>query len=291
MSDAVRQSEFPSLPPGEDELPCRDGEPMESERHAKQKNLLAESLALAWADRTDVYVGNEMAIYFSELQARNNDFRAPDVFVVLDTTRRVRKSWVVWQEGGRTPDVVIELLSASTEAVDRGDKMRIYSRILRVSNYYLFDPDSGVFEGYRLDPDKRQYAPLAPQPGGDLPCPVLGLSLGLRPGTFQSVELSWLRWITPDGAVLPSGEEAARSAQEQARSAQEQARRAQEQARSAQEEARSAQEEARRAQEEARSAQEQARSAEDKAATLTEQLAQARAEIERFKVSGGTEKL
>jgi Uma2 family endonuclease len=255
MSDAVRQSEFPSLPPGENELPCRDGEPMESERHLKQKNLLAESLALAWADRTDVYVGNEMAIYFSELQARNNDFRAPDVFVVLDTTRRERKSWVVWQEGGRTPDVVIELLSASTEAVDRGHRMRIYSRLLHVSHYYLFDPDSGVLEGYRLDSERLQYVPLAPHAGGDLPCPVLGLSLGLRKGTFQSVELSWLRWITPDGAVLQSGEEAARSAQEQARSAQE-----------------------------------QARTAEDQVAQLTEQLAQARAEIERLKASGDPEK-
>ncbi len=87
-----------------------------------------------------------MFVYFSELQAKKNDFRGPDVFVVLDTVRRERKSWVVWGENGRTPDVVIELLSPSTEAVDRGEKMRVYSKLLRVTHYYLFDPMSQLAE-------------------------------------------------------------------------------------------------------------------------------------------------
>jgi hypothetical protein len=39
------------------------------------------------------------------------------------------------------------LLSATTEKVDRGDKMRIYARLLKVGEYFLFDPFSGVFEG------------------------------------------------------------------------------------------------------------------------------------------------
>ncbi|WP_437604602.1 hypothetical protein WMF20_25545 [Sorangium sp. So ce834] len=34
-------------------------------------------------DREDVYVSGNVAIYFSELQAKKNDFRGPDVFVVL----------------------------------------------------------------------------------------------------------------------------------------------------------------------------------------------------------------
>src|SRR4051812_38235556 len=119
-------------PPGEDELPCSDGEPMESERHAKQQSLLTSSLDRAWKDRDDVYVGGNMFVYFSEIQIKKNDFRGPDVFVVLDTTRRVRKSWVMWGENGRVPDVVIELTSPSTQAIDRGEKKRVYEKLLRV---------------------------------------------------------------------------------------------------------------------------------------------------------------
>ena len=168
-----------------------------------------------------------MAVYYSHLQTKQNDFRGPDVFVVLDTVRRLRKSWVVWEEGGRRPDAVIELLSPTTEAADRGVKKRIYARLLSVSHYYLFDPVTGVFEGYVLDPNTRDYTLMAPAPSGDLPCSVLGLSLGVRPGRYQGVEHDWLRWLDADGHVLPTDEEQARGAQAQARSAQAQARDAQ----------------------------------------------------------------
>ena len=200
----------PEPPPGEDDLPWSDGEPVDSERNGKQQTVLTSSLERAWDARDDFYVGGNMFVYYSQLQTKQNDFRGPDVFVVLDTVRRVRKSWVVWAENGRMPDVVIELTSPSTEHVDRGEKMRIYAQLLRVSNYYLFDPLTGVLEGYQLDPVTRRYVPLAPGPGGDLTCPVLGLSLGVRRGLYQGVETDWLRWIDSEGRVLPSDEEAAR---------------------------------------------------------------------------------
>ena len=107
---------------------------METERHAKQQAILLSSLELAWDDRRDFYVGGNMFVYYSELQTKKNDFRGPDLFVVLNTTHRERKSWVVWGEDGRTPDVVIELLSETTEDVDRGEKMRIYANLLRVTS-------------------------------------------------------------------------------------------------------------------------------------------------------------
>ncbi len=278
----MRASLYPIVPPGEDELPHTDGEPVDSEIHGKQQTLLTSSLSLAWEGRDDVYVGGNMFVYYSELQTKRNDFRGPDVFVVLDTNRRVRKSWVVWGEDGRTPDVVIELLSESTERVDRGEKMRIYARLLHVTSYYLFDPVTGVLEGYALDPNARAYvrmppvgdgggAPKPPGPDGDLPCSILGLRLGVRHGHYQGVEHDWLRWLDADGRPLPTDEEQAREAQEQAREAQEQAREAQEQAREAQEQAREAQ---RR-----EAAQAQGR------ADAERRLAEALAELERLKGS------
>ncbi len=226
----------PVPPPGEDELPYSDGEPRESELHVKQSDLLRESLEYGWADRQDFYVASNMFVYFSELQTKKNDFRGPDVFVALDTVRRVRKSWVVWQEG-RGPDVGIELLSPSTEKVDRGDKMRIYGKLMRVSEYYLYDPETEILEGYRLDSGTLMYAPMTREANGDFVSVRLGLRIGLRPGRYQGVERAWVRWIDASGKVLPSGQDLAIAAQEDARAAQENTRAAQEDARAAQEKA------------------------------------------------------
>ena len=100
---------------------------METGKHRRQANMLADTLEAAWADRKDFFVGSNMFMYFSELQIKKNDFRGPDVFVVLNSNRRQRKSWVVWQENYRTPDVVIELVSESTEHVDRVDGQPVES--------------------------------------------------------------------------------------------------------------------------------------------------------------------
>jgi Uma2 family endonuclease len=268
MSEALASFHVPNPPPGEDDLPYSDGEPLETERHVKQLNLLTSSLEIGWSHRDDFYVGGNMFIYFSEEQTKKNDFRGPDVFVVLDTVRREHKSWVVWQEGGRTPDVVIELLSPATEHVDRGEKMHIYAKQLHVQHYYLFDPETGELEGYNLAPT-GEYTKMDPLPGGDMPCPRLGLKLGVRRSRHRGVEADWLRWMDEDGRLLPTEEEHAHAAEEQARIAGEQARIAGEQARIAGEQARAAEE---RANEEAR------------LRTETERrLSEALAELERLK--------
>jgi Uma2 family endonuclease len=194
---------YPRPPPRSAELVCDDGEPMDSARHRQQMQLLIDSLEYAWRDRTDYYAGGNMFLYFSEEQVRNNDFRGPDVFVVLGTTRKERRAWVVWEEDGKTPDVIIELLSESTERVDRGEKMRLYGRVLKVGEYFLFDPWSGVFEGYDLDGVRGTYAPKSPDEQGRLRCDQLGLLLGKARGTLSGVEADWLRWIDANGNVLP----------------------------------------------------------------------------------------
>ncbi len=59
---------------------------------------------------------------------------------------------MAWEEGGKLPDVVIELLSDTTESVDRGVKMKIYAEQMRVPVYLLYHPLDKRFEGYSLDP-------------------------------------------------------------------------------------------------------------------------------------------
>jgi Uma2 family endonuclease len=108
-------------PPTQDELPCDDGVPMETERHRRQMELLINTLK-PWLDqRDDGYVGGNMFVYFSVDQVRNQDFKGPDFFAVLDVPKGERKSWVVWEEG-KSPDVIVELLSESTAEFDKTEK-------------------------------------------------------------------------------------------------------------------------------------------------------------------------
>src|SRR5688572_9432203 len=197
----------PKLPPGQDELPCDDGEPMDTSLHRMQMNLLIESLEEAWQGRNDYFVGGNMFVYFSELQVKKNDFRGPDVFVVLDTERRVRKSWVAWEEGGKLPDVVIELTSPSTYRVDHEDKKRLYANIWRCPEYFIYDPDTAELHAYRLDVATRSYVAVPADERGDYPVAGLQLRLGVRAGKLSAYEGPLLRWIDAAGEPLPTARE------------------------------------------------------------------------------------
>ena len=202
--------------PTEDDLPCDDGEPMETHRHRQQMELLIQSLE-PWArSRGDTYVGGNMFLYFSNEQLRGKDFRGPDFFVVLGVSPRERKSWVVWDEE-KGPDLIVELLSDSTRQVDKTENMRVYQDRLRVAEYFWFDPwNPDDFAGFSLT-DGR-YRPLEPLAPGRLPSPVLGLSLVHWDGVFSGVETRWIRWATPDGRLLLTEAEAAKAEAEAAQS-------------------------------------------------------------------------
>lgn len=195
--------------PGQDELPFEDGEPMESDFHDAQDALLKDTLNDAWDERRDFFVGGNTFVYFSEQQVKTNDFRGPDVFVVLDVERKRRKSWVAWEEGGKLPDVVIEVTSASTAHVDRGEKMSIYARIWRTPAYFIFDPETCVLEGFRLDGSTRDYVPMVSDERGDFDVPPLGLKLGLRPTRYRHFDEPFVRWIDEAGEPLPTAMERA----------------------------------------------------------------------------------
>jgi Uma2 family endonuclease len=197
-------------PPTEDELPSDDGIPMETQRHVLQLQLWMDPLLLHWAERQDVFVGGNMFVYFSPEQVRNRDFRGPDFFVVLNVPRREHKSWVVWQEG-KGPDVVIELLSESTAAMDKGEKKQIYQECLRVPEYFWFDPFSAEWAGFALQ--EGVYQPLVPDAQERLVSQRVGLALVRWEGAYQGVSARWLRWATLEGPLLPTGSELAERAQ------------------------------------------------------------------------------
>ena len=97
-----------------------DEPPLETYLHLQQMLLLLKCLDWWWRDRNDYFAAGNLTIYYSPHQIKSQDFRGPDFFVVLGTERKPRKSWVVWEEAGKYPNVIVELLSPSTAATDRG---------------------------------------------------------------------------------------------------------------------------------------------------------------------------
>lgn len=224
------------LPPTQDELPCDDGVPMETQRHKFQMDLLIDQLIPWLEQREDGYVGGNMFVYFSLAQVKNQDFKGPDFFAVLDVPKKERKSWVVWEEG-KAPDVVIELLSDSTAQRDKTEKKLIYQNQVRVPEYFWFDPfNPNDWAGFTLI--NGIYEPIIEDEQGRLPSQQLGLKLVQWSGVYKTVETVWLRWATSDGEILPTPDELsaikAEEAQRQAEEAHRQAEQAQRQAEQAQ---------------------------------------------------------
>lgn len=172
--------------------------PLESDLHRRQIDLLIRLLEWWWRNRQDFYVSGNLTIYFNPNQKKSQDFRGPDFFVVLDTERKPRRSWVVWEEG-KFPNIIIELLSPSTAEIDKGFKKKLYQDTFRTFDYFWFDPDSLEFAGFNLVDGK--YQPLKPNEQGWLWSQQLELFLGIHNNQ--------LRFFTREGELVPTPEEVA----------------------------------------------------------------------------------
>ena len=132
--------------------------------------------------------------------------------LVLNTEDKPRKSWVLWEENGKYPNIIVELLSNSTAQTDRGLKKQIYQDTFRTPEYFWFDPESLEFQGFELL--RGTYHQLQPNEQGWLWSEQLELYLGIHEKK--------LRFFTGEGQLVPTPEEAA--IDEQKRANQEQQR-------------------------------------------------------------------
>jgi Uma2 family endonuclease len=194
----------PEPPPSN--LVFDDGEPLESNRHRIAMNALITSLRYSWQPDQDFFVGGNMFIYFSDREVFNKDFRGPDFFVALNANSQSdRQGWVVWQEGGHYPDIIIEILSDSTAKTDKTTKKELYERTFRTPDYFIFDPsESESFEGWHLG--NSHYQAIALNDRGWLWSESLQLWLGLWEGEIERLNGSWLRFFDQEGdlILLPS---------------------------------------------------------------------------------------
>lgn len=159
--------------------PESDGRPMgETEIHAQVLEDLRFALVRRYADVPDVYVWGNLFLYYREGDPKS--CVCPDVFLIRGVGKRTdnrRRTYKLWEEGGRVPSLVIEVTSESTRDEDVEKKKR-YER-LGVEEYFLFDPLGEYLrprlQGLRLEGGR--YQPLVQRVDGALESRTTGLVL------------------------------------------------------------------------------------------------------------------
>ncbi|MEM8638930.1 MAG: Uma2 family endonuclease [Cyanobacteria bacterium P01_G01_bin.54] len=218
-----------------------DEPPMETNLHLRQMLLLISCLDWLWRDRQDYFAAGNLTVYYSPQKIKSRDFRGPDFFVVLGTEKRDRRSWTVWEEGGKYPNVIVEILSDSTATVDRTTKKQLYQDIFRTPEYFWFDPDTLEFCGFILV--GGVYEPIQPNMSGQLWSRQLELGLGVEGGQ--------LRFFTPNGVLVPTPAEAALQAEQTAQQAEQAVQQAEQTAQQAEQKLQEAAQQTQQAQDQA----------------------------------------
>lgn len=78
-----------------------------------------------------------------KVQVADDTILYPDVFVTCD------KADLATEQIFRAPQLVIEVLSPSTQAYDRSKKFALYRRLESLQEYILVDPETRRIEGFR----------------------------------------------------------------------------------------------------------------------------------------------
>ncbi len=156
--------------------PTTDGKAVaETDYHRQLMFDLIAQLGRYFADDPETYVSGNLLLFYDPSNKRKHI--SPDTFVVFGVPKKDRLNYLTWEEG-KAPDVVFELTSKSTRAEDTRKKMALYRDVLKVKEYFLFDPLEDYLEpsmlGHRLR--AGQYLPIAPK-AGRLPSQLLGLHL------------------------------------------------------------------------------------------------------------------
>jgi Uma2 family endonuclease len=143
--------------------PTSDGRPMaETDLHRDLMVSLIQRLETWFEADQAVYVSGNLLLFYERGNTRRHI--SPDVFVVKEVGKQKRDNYLIWEEG-KGPDFVIEVTSSSTKREDIKKKFALYRDVLKVPEYFLFDPRGDYLkpplQGYRLV--NGEYEPIKPQ--------------------------------------------------------------------------------------------------------------------------------
>ena len=208
------------------DYPESDGKPMtETPIHWRATVDAADPLHEFYRERSDVYVGSDMMMYYTEGDPRRSV--VPDVWVAFGVPKLPeRRTWLIWLEG-KGPDFVLEITSKSTRREDEGRKKKLYEQ-LGVREYWQFDPTGDyldpILKGRELGPEgKYRNLVLEKRDGARCFTSLLGLELRLKGGRlcyFDPACNGCLLTYTEQNSARQSAQAAMRTAQAAMRTAQ-----------------------------------------------------------------------
>jgi Uma2 family endonuclease len=131
----------------EAEYPDSDGKPMAENTLQFEWIVTLQGNLAAWFDSEPmVFVAGDLLWY--PVQGDPKTRTAPDALVAFGRPKGYRGSYKQWQEGGVAPQVVWEVLSPGNRSGEMKAKFKFYERF-GVEEYYTYDPDNFVLNGYR----------------------------------------------------------------------------------------------------------------------------------------------
>ena len=259
----------PPLPPRETlptmyDLPSENPEEpgLPDEYHGLQAQLLSRTFRCPCYPQEELFTGADLNLYYEVHHPQW--YKRPDWFLVVGVSRLyeetdLRSSYVVWQEG-RSPFVIVELLSPGTakedlgenadldledeetlthsdslivNELDNGNKQRqkntpprkweVYEQILRVPYYIVFSRYTNQVRFFNLLGGHYQEQELDSQ-NPRMWISELEVGLGLWTGEYEGITRQWLRWYDDQGNWIPTDTEQERLEKEQERLEKEQER-------------------------------------------------------------------
>ncbi len=198
--------------------PVDDDEPMTSSYPHFEALLYAVAATRHHLRDVDCLVAGDFAIYYDPVPPGSHGpgpSVVPDLLVAFDVTLDRDTSYCLW-EVGKMPELVMEMTSKSTQAMDQDHKPELYAQ-LGVQEYWQYDPHGGYLnsrlQGWQLVGSTYQPIPGQQRPdlGAELfPSAVLDTSWGhlLDSGDLRlwnPEEQTWYR--SPDESQLHSLQE------------------------------------------------------------------------------------
>ena len=191
--------------------PESDGQPMaETPKHQQVMIDCMDILRRHFREVRDVYIGGNMFLYYEKGYPRKNV--SPDVFMTRGLSKKDLRVYKTWEQPP-TLDFVLEVASPSTIRKDLGEKKELYANVLRVKEYYIYDPYHEIepsFIGFRLVGNMYEEIGFVE---GRLPSETLGLELGEHEEVLRLYDPVGDGWLYPSDLRVDAAEARAAAAE------------------------------------------------------------------------------
>ncbi|MEH2184261.1 Uma2 family endonuclease [Nostoc sp.] len=191
--------------PSSAELPDSDDTPVDNELQILIPNLLLAILASIWQNRDDWFFGINMGIYHTP----STGAIVPDGFLSLGVERFVgengRSSYVLWEEEGIPPILVLEVVSQTYNG--EYEQKKIDYAELGILYYVIYAPTRLRRKRQRLEVYRLFEGKYILQLGDKIWMPEIGLGIGREQGTYQGRIREWLYWYDEYGNRYSTSEE------------------------------------------------------------------------------------